>query len=722
MGRPQGVLSLKHINGLALPVWLTPHYIISSNGLIERADIGRVYPERLQSLLLGATSDAQKREQLFADQISAYLPLQALELSLKKENGLTPRGARYVAALMQSNTVDRQVDGAPVVIRHLAMVRRSGAAPDVVNNMFIIEQADASVGPHLLYRPFYPQSLHEFPTRAALLEAIARPGELQTSVLVWLNSLARTIYDNGGFQEPHYVRFGLGSDFAPIEVPPPAALSDDGASDELFQYLHNGKLLHFLYMSNASALVSQAERDSVSNTESRWGVLLERTNQIFNLVLLPFLSVPTLLTVGLSVMLLAAIKDIPALSSEDPITRELGLVDLLLNLTMVLFPPSASVPARPALAEGVREQVVKSRVPVRSAERWPALASPYVSAGVVAFAGELPDVQSTPLDFSFASSQHRLTPSQRKMLSHFEVMKPAPMPQPILRNPSADVPRKGLYVINDNWHALVEEALYEVSVGSEGVVIIDPTDRRHLGPYLKSSGNGRWSLDLRLRLSGGMPGEPQALIHQALADAHAARAGVDVEHTQLGGAGVMAHHEHRSHHLAVLFRDPAALAAGIKFAQVLGDDFRHQRFELPIPVVFTRIQGGLSLYHQAHVTGLRIAQQVARRRALQQGLDTLHGGGQLLLLWLGQGFQQGDHFVLGALLQRRQHRAAEIAEVQLYGAGVGDGADFLDQALLLEPADQSAQVARIQAEHLAQVGAGQVATGRQLVHHADFGE
>ena len=58
-----------------------------------------------------------------------------------------------------------------------------------------------------------------------------------------------------------------------------------------------------------------------------------------------------------------------------------------------------------------------------------------------------------------------------------------------------------------------------------------------------------------------------------------------------------------------LLRDPAALAAGIKFAQVLGDDFRHQRFELPIPVVFTRIQGGLSLYHQAHVTGLRIAEK-----------------------------------------------------------------------------------------------------------------
>lgn len=505
VGRPQGVLSLKHLHGLALPVWLTPDYIISRNGLIERVDIGKVYPERLQSLLMGSTPDARNREQLFADQISAYLPLQALEFALKKENGLSPRGARYVAALMQSNAADRQVDGAPVVIRHLALVRKPDASPDVVNNMFIIEQVDMNVGPHLLYRPFYHQSLHEFATRDALLEAIARPGELQTSVLVWLKDVARPIYDNGGFQEPHYVRFGQGDEYAPIEVPQPATLSTDGTSDELLQYLQNGKLLQFLYGSNASALVSQADRDSVSNSESRWGVLLERTNLIFNLVLLPFLSVPTLLTVGLSVMLLAAIKDIPALNSQDPITRELGLVDLLLNLAMVLFPPHASVPARPSLAAGVREQVVQPRAPERSAERWPELPSPRVSVGAVAFAGELPDINSTPLDFSFASSKNRLTPSQRNRLSHFEVMKPDSMPQPVLHNPSADVPRKGLYVINNKWHALVEDKLYEVSVEPEGIVIVDPTDSKHFGPYLKSSGDGSWSLDLRLRLSGGMP-------------------------------------------------------------------------------------------------------------------------------------------------------------------------------------------------------------------------
>ena len=46
---------------------------------------------------------------------------------------------------------------------------------------------------------------------------------------------------------------------------------------------------------------------------------------------------------------------------------------------------------------------------------------------------------------------------------------------------------------------------------------------------------------------------------------------------------------------------------------------------------------------------------------------------------------------------------------ELHRARIGDRADFLDQALLLQSADQPAQVTRIQAEHLAEVGAGQVA-------------
>lgn len=92
-GKPHGSLTLRHRSGMTLPSWLTPDYITGRNGLIEQVDIGRAYPQKIQSLLLSDTPDALKREQLFAEQLSVQLPLQALELSLKKKTVLPPLAA-----------------------------------------------------------------------------------------------------------------------------------------------------------------------------------------------------------------------------------------------------------------------------------------------------------------------------------------------------------------------------------------------------------------------------------------------------------------------------------------------------------------------------------------------------------------------------------------------------------------------------------------------------
>ena len=497
VGRPQGVLLLRHRFGWTLPVWLTPDYITRKGGLIEQADIGRTYPEKLKALLLSQTPDALRREQLFADQLRVQLPLQALELCLKQANGLTPLGARYVAALMQHEVDQQHVEGVPVTIRHLALTRKPGARPDRVNNMFIIEPADMRLGPHVLYRPLYSPALYEFSSREALLQAICAPGELQNSVLVWLADTARPIYANGGFQEPHYVRFGMGDEFAPIETPSPATLSTDDSRDELLQYLHEGKLLHFLYGSHARALVDQADRGSVSNSESRWGVLLEGGSLLFNTLLLPLLRGPAMLTSGLLGLIAAVDKDIPLLNSADPVTRELAAVDMLLSLGMLLFQITPALfPERLRLPQGVRERVVRSRIPAPVAEQWPEPPAPKVTDGTVALAGELPRAASTTLDFSFASADSRLSPSQRLALSHLQVAYTVPLPPPM---------RQGVYVINRQWHALVYGGLYRVEKGEgSDLVIVDPHDINRFGPRLKWS-NNRWKIDLSLRLRGGMP-------------------------------------------------------------------------------------------------------------------------------------------------------------------------------------------------------------------------
>lgn len=511
-GRPKGRLTVRHRLGLPLPSWLTPDYITHRNGLIEQVNIGEAYPKLLEDLLLSDTEDTKLREQLFSEYVRLLLPLQALEFSLKHENGLTPLGARHVAAVMKTLAADREVEGQAIVIKHLALVRKSEATPDIVNNMYIIEPLDFHIGPHVLYRPFYTESLLEFPTRAALLDAIARPGDLQSSVLTWLNESARPIYDNGGFKEPHYVRFGLGDEYSPIEVPAPAELATDGISSELLQYLQNGQLMLFLYGTNARALVDQAKAESVSNSESRWAVLLEGGGLIFNsLLLLPALPRPLMLAGWLFSLASSASQDIPALASNDTATRELAVADVLLNLGMLLFHMLPTVTSEPTPVAPVgRTQVLHPFMARHVPEAWPAPPPTKIVEGSVAFAGEFPNTENTTLDFSFSSARNRLTPSQRERLELLKVPYTTPLPAP-----ATSGLHKGLYYINQQWHVLIGQDLFAVQITASNTgVIVSPSDIVHNGPSVRADSNGNWSLDLRLRLQGGAPSKKIAELQQ----------------------------------------------------------------------------------------------------------------------------------------------------------------------------------------------------------------
>ncbi len=494
-GKPRGQATLRHRHAKPLPAWLTADYL---SALVQQVDIGKTYPALLKTLLLEDSAEARQRETWFADQLSVQLPLEALELALKPPHVLSRKGAQLVAALMQRSASERTVDGQPVVIRALALLRKPEADADAVNNMFIIEAQDTQVGPHLLYRPLYADALLEFATRQALLEAIATPGELQTSVLTWLSNGARAVYDNGGFLQPHYVRFGQGDEFAPLQTPPPASLATDGASDELHQCLISGRLMQYLFGSTARALVDQADRDSVSNSESRWAVLLDGGGLLFSSLLLPWLRGPAMLTGWLLALMASASQDIPALANPDPVTRELAAVDTLLNLGMLLL-HMAPAPAitQPAIADERLAQFLKSPVPRR--ENWPISVPPTLSDNTVALYGQWPDASQAPLDFSFASARNQLTSAQRARLARFKAPRRTSLPAPI-----ASGPDKGFYLIDGGTYALIEDDLFQVGDATDARVIVDPTDIRTHGPYLRFD-NGRWVMDLRLRLRGGMP-------------------------------------------------------------------------------------------------------------------------------------------------------------------------------------------------------------------------
>jgi hypothetical protein len=504
--KPSGTFTIAHRNALPLPTWLTADYIQANDGPIQQVDIGKTYPERLNTLLLGGNTKSRQREQQFAEQAQVVLPMQALELSLKQEHGFTPEGAAYVAALMGNTSDQRRVNGAAMVIRHLALVRKPLAVPDVVANMYIIESESGQAGPHILYRPLYAEALQQFSSRQSLLEAIASPGALQSSVLAWLSDSARSIYDNGGFQQPHYVRFGLGTEFGPLEVPKPAQLATDGASDELLQYLANGQLMEYLYGANARALVDQADRESVSNAESRWAVFLEGAGLLFNSLLLPLVRGPLMLAGWLLSLMASAVKDIPALNSEDPIARELAWVDLLVNIAMLTFQlaPSATPPT--PVPAGSRWKALRSPFERQLTEQWP---TPVIEQGPVLLDGNNGGLSDTVFDFSFSSARNRLTAQQQQRLWQFQTPKPHIIPAVVESGP-----RRGLYNHLRDWYAVIDRRWYQVRMEAGRVVIVDPFNTRRHGPYLQSDDQGNWSLDLQLRLRGGMPPKRRDAIRQ----------------------------------------------------------------------------------------------------------------------------------------------------------------------------------------------------------------
>ena len=500
-GRPSGQLSVAHRNAQPLPAWLTADYIQGSNGLIQQVDIGKTYPEMLRARLLGDNAETRQRERRFAEQTRAHLPLLALESSLKQAGGFTPQGAAFVAALVGNHNGRRVVDGHTIVIRQLALLRKPHAAADAVANMYLIEPENGQAGPHILYRPLYAQALLQFSSREQLMSAIAAPGELQTSVLTWLCDGARPVYDNGGFQQPHYVRFGAGDEFELPQIPAPATLAEDGISDELLQFLANGQLMQYLYGANARALADQAERESVSNAESRWRVFLQGAELLFSTLLLPLTRGPLMLTGWLLSLVGSASRDIPALNSHDPVTRELAWVDLLLNVGMLMFElaPTPVTPRR-VLPDDLRWQALHSPLDRRTAEQWPPYPAPLIEHGPVMLGGGSSGMADSVFDFSFTGARQRLTADQQQRLLQFRLAKPPVLPVPV----TAGVHR-GLYSHQHNWYALLDTHWYQVHLEDGNVVIVDPLNPQHRGPYLQTDGQGNWSLDLRLRLRGGMP-------------------------------------------------------------------------------------------------------------------------------------------------------------------------------------------------------------------------
>ncbi|PRW86659.1 hypothetical protein C7A11_18785 [Pseudomonas simiae] len=497
-GKPKGTMTIRHTGGQLIQGWTTPDYLID---LVQRVDIGKTYPEQLKGLLLSEGAEPLQRQQLFGEQLRTQLPLQALELSIRGQQGFTVQGYRYVAALVRLSDAERIVEDRRIAIRSLALLRRPGAQPDKVDNMFLIEAQDFQSGPVILYRPLYPQLLIQYPSREALMAAIAQPGALQDSVLMWLNEKARPVYASGGFTEPHIIRFGLGSEFDSPQNPGPATLAANEGSEALLQNLRNNQLLPYLFGEHARALVDLADRDSVSNAESRWALLLEGGGLLLNTLLLPLLQGSVMSIAWLLMLTQSLNQDIPALESNDPRARELAWVDLLSSVSLVLLHAnSGAAPRRSLVAADPRNTALALAPLRRPVGTLPASARR--GAGIVALPDVLIAEGRTTFDFAFSNALNYLSTSQRAHVESFKVPRLAELPMPIMTGPL-----QGLYRLEDGLHALIGNDLFRVSRESSRVFIVDALDPSRTGPWLKSNGSGRWTLDLAPKLRGGAPGD-----------------------------------------------------------------------------------------------------------------------------------------------------------------------------------------------------------------------
>ena len=498
-GRPKGRMTLSHRRGRGREVeaWLTADYILQ---LIQRVDIGKNYPNYLRQALMSDTEAAQKRQRLFQQQRPVHLKIRALEHKIKGEAGLTSRGVQYVNAVLDPDPMARRIDGNAIVIRPLAFLRRPGATADVVQNMFIIEPLDTQLGPHVLYRPAYPDSLREFARREQLLAAIVQPGPLQDSVLAWLPDAARAIYSHGGFTQPHIVRVGMGSEFDSLpRVPTPAELAGAGdeSGGELLQSLNHGNLMEYLFGSETRQLLDQAERESTSNRESRWALILEGMQLGFNTLLMavrgPLAAVGWLLQLAQGLT-----QDLPALESDNPTARELAWVDLLLNISLLMIHHGTPAPVAdtpPFDAQALTLEPFRHPLPGPATTR-----TAVVARGIVGLPAEPPGGGRTLMDFDHSLASDSASARLLDKLRSVNIAWPTPAPEPVKIGPHA-----GLYSIDGRWHASVGGLLFRVSIvpGFGEVFIIHPEHPDHPGIKLKTDGRGRWTLDPGLKLLGG---------------------------------------------------------------------------------------------------------------------------------------------------------------------------------------------------------------------------
>lgn len=450
-----GTVSLHSLSGAKLPQWLTVDYL---KGLVTRLDVGGHYPELLRRVLLDDADERRPRQQRFIQQICEQMPLLALETRLRDPASLSAQSVKRVDSLFRPELPS----AAPVALRPLSFIARSGATPDIAGNAWLIEAPTIGEGPCLLYRPLHREPLREYASRAEFFKALCAAGALQDDILERLVPARRAVYAHGGFAEPHIVRFFPGDEFSMISVPALAKLGE--------AVLH-GNVPEQLYRSCAQELIARAQRETLSTSESRWLGYQELGWLMLNTIL-PFFNGP-LVKAAWMLPLFSSLRGV--LAQDKGAGQPGDLQQLLLSLALLLLPesepglPPDTTTAPDGDSEAVSIEPSKTELP--QAPRWSR--------------------------FGWGSTD--LTVAQREALSGFR----SEVSVDKLGTPMGPGLHHGLYQYQQQWLGLIDGVIYRLSFTEDGPRLIDAAGK--LGPWVRSDAGGNWRLDFGLRLRGGMP-------------------------------------------------------------------------------------------------------------------------------------------------------------------------------------------------------------------------
>ncbi|MCW1243954.1 hypothetical protein OC610_06015 [Pseudomonas sp. SAICEU22] len=494
IGLPTGNKSVKSLNASPLPEWLTPDYV---ERLITTIDLGRAYPDLIKKKLIDDPAESTRREALYTSQLRIQLPMLALESKLREQGNLDEQGYRYVAALMEPKEADRKVDGQTIVLRKLAFVPelQLGLCEDIVANMFIIGPQNPAAGPCLLYRPMLDPQLSQYPSFSNLLYAIRQTPSLRQSVLAWLPDSVRETYSRYVFPSD------LPSPWAVVEfaVSPLTLLSYSGPvslSDEAL----GADFLPMLFKANAHALVTLADRQSVSNGEARWESFKQAGWLIFNLAL-PYLGA----SAGTATWLWQILDDLEKLTQRNEVLSGEAKWEIFVGLLLNVALGIANYAMQRAANTGHRRP---TEAPEKMLPPTPSLPKPEL---VIETLAPLAKTEPSEEHYDTVHTSGALmgrSGDNAGLLATFSIETPKD-----LGLPQTEGPLKGLYEKDQHWYVQLEGKWFEASVEGDTVSIVKGVRN---GPALALDTRGRWHVDPSLRLRGsGSKGARRAAVAHA---------------------------------------------------------------------------------------------------------------------------------------------------------------------------------------------------------------